>query len=64
MNKLMTLDQVAALFPGKNRRWVIRSLVLPRRVTSIKIGSAHFVETESLNELLDRMRTKAFTRHI
>lgn len=52
MNGLLALDQVAALFPGKGKDWVRRTLIRQGLVTSVRIGNALFVHQESVEALI------------
>lgn len=49
---LMSFAEVAAMFPGKNRRWVRDFLVAPKRVESVKLGRDRFVVRESVVRLI------------
>ena len=52
MRGLLTVDQVAGLFPGKKRDWVRRTLIRQGLVTSVRIGNALFVHQESVEALI------------
>ena len=52
MRGLLALDQVAALFPGKGKDWVRRTLIRQGLVTSVRIGNALFVHQESVEALI------------
>lgn len=49
---LMSYEEVAAMFPGKNRRWVRDFLVAPKRVESVKLGRDRFVVRDSVVRLI------------
>lgn len=63
---LMSYDEVAAMFPGKNWRWVRDFLVKHKRVESVKVGRDTFVVRASVVRLIAqstrRMSPHAFLK--
>ncbi len=57
---LMTLAQVAALFPGRTVRWVRERLVTGRRVDSVRVDGVVFVLRPSLERFIAASTTRAF----
>lgn len=57
---LMTLGEVAALFPGRTVRWVRERLVTGRRVDSVRIDGVVFVLRPSLERFLVASTTRAW----
>lgn len=49
---LMSYDEVAAMFPGKNWRWVRDFLVKHKRVEAVKVGRDTFVVRSSVVRLI------------
>lgn len=48
----MSYDEVAAMFPGKNWRWVRDFLVKHKRVDTVKVGRDTFVVRASVVRLI------------
>lgn len=61
MQKLLTVQQVAELFPGKGKRWVDRTLI-PRGLPVLKVGNFRFVRADDLEAFIQRLRENAQTR--
>lgn len=57
---LMTLEQVAALFPGRTVRWVRERLVSGRRVDSVRVDGVVFVLRPSLERFIASHTTRAW----
>lgn len=49
---LMSYEEVAAMFPGKNWRWVRDFLVKQNRVEAVKVGRDVFVTRASVVRLI------------
>lgn len=49
---LMSYEEVAAMFPGKNWRWVRDFLVKHNRVDAVKVGRDVFVTRASVVRLI------------
>lgn len=52
MTQLLSLQDAAELFPGKNKDWVRKALVNTGLVTHVRIGKSIFIHAESLEALI------------
>lgn len=59
---LLTYQQAAERFPGRNARWVRDRLVADNRVDVVKIGRTRFVVAESIDRLLTACTIHGFRR--
>lgn len=51
--KLLTPEQTAEIFPGKNVRWVMDYLVRGKRVDVVRIKGSRFITETSVKALLE-----------
>lgn len=62
MQKLLTIQQVADLFPGKGKRWVDRTLIR-HGLPVLKVGNYRFITEEGLTAFIQKLRAEAETGH-
>ena len=51
---LLSLKEVAELFPGKSPDWVRRSLIQTGMVTHVRVGRSLFVHRDSVEHLMSK----------
>lgn len=51
MTALLSIKEVAELFPGKTPDWVRRSLINTGMVTHVRVGRSLFVHKDSVERL-------------
>lgn len=62
-DELLTLQEVAEMFPGKTTRWVRDFFVTPKRVSALRLGRRNtFIDRHSLEDYLKRKTVKAHVR--
>ena len=52
MTQLLSLQDAAALFPGKNKNWVRKALVNTGLVSHVRVGKSIFIHAASLEALI------------
>ena len=58
-NDLMTLEEVAALLPGRTARWVRENLVAENRVDSVNLGKRSiFIKRQSFYDYIERQTSR------
>lgn len=58
---LMSYEQAAEMFPGRNARWVRDRLVRRKRVDVVKVGRTRFIKRESLVRFIAASTVRGFS---